>query len=350
MTLLSRAFATLLLGSLLGTAALARTGPAPEADRTYEVSGWSYGSVDSLTAALAQGALDELDLDWYVSSRKGTVEGENWDPQLVLTSHGAGVKVLATVSNWSDALNDFDPKITHAILKSGAKRQRQVAALVGLCLDQDYDGIDLDWESLKVKDRDRFSSFVEDLAAALHRNGLLLAIAVHPKTSEPGDWSGAQAEDWVRLGAAADEFKVMTYEYSYPGGSPGPVAPPDWMSAVLSHAESLVPPSKIMMGLPFYGYDWSDGTAVGLNWQDVQTIIADYAPDVRRDPSGEATFVYTDATGMGHTVFFQDRQAVETKLQMMLQDHPGIRGASIWLMHEEDPRFWSVVASSLKSE
>lgn len=348
MTLRSRILAAILLSSLVAGHALARTGP--ETVRTYKVSGWSYGSFDSLLAALGQGALDELDVAWYVSTRKGTVEGQDWDPQLALTARDSGVKVFATVSNWSDTLNDFDPRIPHRILKSRSKRLKQAATLVSLCLDAGYDGIDLDWESLEAKDRDRFSAFVEDLAAALHGKGLRLAVAVHPKTSEPGDWSGAQAEDWVRLGAAADEFKVMTYEYSYAGSAPGPVAPPAWMSAVLSHAESLVPSSKIMMGLPFYGYDWSGGTAIGLNWADVQTLVATYSPEIRRDASGEATFGYVDSAGAAHTVFYQDSEAVQTKLRMMLQDHPAIRGAAIWVMHEEDPRFWAVVASELKAE
>lgn len=131
------------------------------------------------------------------------------------------------------------------------------------------------------------------------------AIAVHAKTSEPGGWSGAMAEDWVRLGAAVDEFKVMTYDYSGAWSVPGPIAPPGWMDAVVAHAESLVPAGKIMMGLPFYGYDWSNGTADSVLWSDVQATLTAYQPTLVRDDSGEATYTYTDGGGLNHTVFFK---------------------------------------------
>ena len=255
---------------------------------------------------------------------------------------------MATVSNWSDSAGDFDPGLAHDILSNAKKRSKHAGALAQLCADHGYDGIDLDWESLRVKDRDRFSAFVESLAAVLHAQGKVLAIAVHPKTSEPGDWSGAKAEDWSRIGAAVDEFKVMTYDYSGPWSPPGPVAPPDWMDEVIAHAETLVASEKIMMGLPFYGYDWSGGTAAGLNWSDVQAILAAHGPAILRDPSGEATFTYTDGGGAAHTVFFQDSPAIQAKLDMMLQSHAGIRGIAIWVMQGEDPEFWDDIAADLR--
>ncbi len=315
---------------------------------SYAVSGWSLGDEDSLNRAVGCRAIDEVDLDWFYSRRNGTViQGFN-DPALVAAARSAGLSLFATVSNWSDARNDFDPAVPRAILQTRKKMRRHAANLAALCATLGYDGIDLDWESLKARERDRFSDFVEELAADLHAEGKRLAIAISAKTSEPGDWSGTKAEDWFRLGAAVDEFKVMTYDYSGPWSSPGPIAPPGWMDAVLTFAESEVPPDKIMMGLPFYGYDWSGGTAVGLDWADAQVLIAQYAPAVARDPSGEATFIYTDAMGIVHTVFFQDEVSIADKLGVITGDHPAIRGIAIWVLEREDPGFWGVIDGLLR--
>ena len=50
----------------------------------------------------------------------------------------------------------------------------------------------------------------------------------------------------------------MTYDQN---GSwwttPGPVAGKEWMRRALQYAVSAVPSTKILMGLPAYGYDWN---------------------------------------------------------------------------------------------
>ncbi|MGA9750725.1 MAG: glycosyl hydrolase family 18 protein [Acidobacteriota bacterium] len=322
--------------------------PSSATSAPYAVSGWSLGDGDSLNRAAQCRAIDEIDLDWFTSQKNGTVVQGYDDPALVAAARAAGLLVMATVSNWSEGKNGFDPAVPRAILRGPRKMRRHAADLAALCDSLGYDGIDLDWESLKAKERDRFSDFVEELAADLHAEGKGLAIAVHPKTSEPGDWSGAKAEDWLRLGAAVDEFKVMTYDYSGPWSPPGPIAPPDWIDAVLTFAQSEVPPEKIMMGLPFYGYDWSAGSAIGLDWADVQSLIAQYAPTVTRDPSGEETFTYTDAMGIVHTVFYQDGQSLEEKIQVLTGKHPDIRGIAIWVLEREDPSFWGLIDGLLR--
>ncbi len=298
---------------------------------------------------MAASALDEVDVDWFVSRANGTVADLAYNPDLVTSARASGLMVLAAVANWNDAKGTFDPAIAHAVLASPAKRAKHARALVDLCVAGGYDGIDLDWESLKAKDRRRFSAFVEQLAVLLHAQGKIMSIAIHAKTYEPGDWSGSRAEDWARLGAAVDEFKVMTYDYTGSWSAPGPIAPPEWMDAVMTFAETLVPPEKIRMGVPFYGYDWHDQTANGLNWADVQGIISAYGPTIQRDPSGEATFTYTDQDGTGHVVFFQDRTALQTKLRVLTEKHPLIAGIAIWVMQDEDPAFWDDIFSLLKA-
>ena len=257
---------------------------------------------------------------------------------------------FGTMLPMTEAFNraPFSRKLAVAIMATAETRQRHIAALSKMVLQKGYDGIDLDWESVLRADRSRFTQFVRALASALHKHHKLLSIAVSAKTSEPGDWFGAQSEDYAKIGAAVDEFKVMTYDYSGSWSGPGPIAPPDWTDAVLTFAESVVPSAKIMMGVPFYGYDWHDQTADSLVWADIQLLTATYAPTIIRDPSGEATFSYTDESGTPHTVFFQDRQAIATKFEMLLALHPKIRGIAIWVMGGESAEFWDEIAGKLR--
>ena len=323
---------------------LAAAGPSSAAARRWQVSAWTFGSRSSLRSAVAAGALDEVQPDWYDAKADGSLAG-SVDPAFVQLAHALGVKrVLVTVTNYDES--GFDAKLGHAIVASPAARAALVANLVDACATIGYDGVDLDFEGLPAADRDLLSSFVEQLAAGLHAHGLTLGMAVAAKTSEPGDWSGAQSEDYARLGAAVDEFQIMTYDYSGSWSRPGPISPPAWSSRVLTFAETQADPAKIWMGVPFYGGEWWGGSYAERDWRSFAHELArHHAARVTRTRSHEARFTFRDAAGRRHTCYFQDRKAIAAKLDVVRLRHPEIAGIAIWVMGGEDPRFWPLIAA-----
>lgn len=332
-------------GRRTGFAGAAGGAGAARAAGVYQVSAWTYTGAysTSLPRATSAGAIDEVQGDWWSSRADGSLSSRS-PAGFVSTVRADGLRVLATVTNYG---THFDPAIAGSILSKTRRTKRQVDAIVDACVSQGYDGIDLDWENMWARDRDPFSAFVQQLATALHAQGKILAIAVEAKTSEPGDWSSQKAQDWAALGAAVDEFQVMTYDDHGGWSKPGPVAPPAWMDSVISFAETEVPAGKIWMGVPFYGYDWSGRGARSVTWHRAEALLARYGATITRTPSGEARFRYrTD--GVRHTVFFQDSVAIADKLQVVLSGHPTIAGIAIWSMGGEDPAFWNLIAAELK--
>jgi spore germination protein YaaH len=337
------AAAALLAGpAAIASAAPTATGAAEAAP--YRVSAWTFGSRASLARAHGAGAVDEVQADWYAVRADGSLTSDSVDPAFVGLAHADGCRVLAVVTNWAGG--DFSPSRAHAVLTSANARAKLVADLREACSTYGFDGVDLDIESVPARDRDLLSSFVEEAAEGLHADGRILAMAVHPKTSEPGDWSGAQAEDYARLGAALDEFQVMTYAYSGAWSRPGPIAPPGWMGRVLGFAVSQVDPAKVWMGLPFYGCDWWPGGATEITWAQAVRRRTAHHRRVTRTASGEARFIYRDWRGR-HVVYFQDRTALAAKLRVLTRRDPGAAGVTIWVMGGEDPRFWPFLAGRL---
>ncbi len=89
----------------------------------------------------------------------------------------------------------------------------------------------------------------------------------------------------------------MTYSYSGPWSSPGPQAPLAWTTAVIDFARTIVPASKIYMGLPFYGFDWHAGSTTAVQASDAAALIAAHHFKVAHDPaSGEADLSYVDTS------------------------------------------------------
>jgi spore germination protein len=319
----------------------------PGGGRAYRVTAWSRGDPASISAALKAKAIDEVDFVWYLSQADGTVTAEREDLDLVQSTRRNGAQAFATVVNRKPG-GGFDGAIAARILATPASRHAHLEALAKLVVDKGYDGLDLDWELVPVADRDRFSAFVEELASALHQEDRLLSIAVFPKESEPGAWVTQKAADYQRLGAAVDEFKVMTYSYSGGWSGPGPQTPLAWADRVLTFAASQVAPQKVLMGVPFYGFDWHGEAATALQWRDAAAKLKELGMTASRHAaSQEATFHY-EQDGVAHTVFFQDRTAIAAKLGLLTSKHATLAGIAVWQMYGEDPGFWTVIRRGLR--
>ena len=322
------------------TARLTATSP-PLSRKPPEVTIWApyLGFLEQQTLVDNAGPIGEVNFVWYELDAGGSITGDVQSPQGMEAARAAGLRIVPSIQNAG-----FNREAVAAIIHDPARRAQHVQDLVALVTVNGFDGLDLDYESLNAEDRDDFSLFVEELAAALHARNKLLSIAVHPKTAEPGTWNGPQAQDYARLGAAVDEFKIMTYDYHWSTSEAGPIAPLDWVDQVLAYAATVVPPEKTYLGVPFYGYDWTGSTGEPLNWRQATKLASQNNAELQRDASsGEAWFTYGDGR---HTVYFNDAETLRQRLQAAFERHPALAGVAIWALGGEDPENWSLIAFS----
>lgn len=357
------------LVTLLGLGILSTSQGRDHSGQILQVAAWLPTSWDGARARASfernLGILTEISPVWYqvqADGRLAPYEGAR-DRSLVALAHVHGVKLLPTINNFHGATG-FDPGLVQAIVADPALRTAHIQSILDEVVAYGYDGIDIDYESLGASDRDLFTSFIEELAGALHARGRLLSIAVHPKTAEPGGWSGAQAQDWRSLGEAVDRFRVMTYDFCWGGAGgggcesswnngrpPGPIAPLWWVKEVLDFAKTQVAPAKIQMDVPFYGYDWLGSSGAGLTWEEAQAIINRFHPQVhwqaedgRGRPIGESWFDYRDDAGL-HQVWFNESKSIALKLE--LAEELGIGGIAIWRLGGEDPANWQAIEAAV---
>ena len=309
----------------------------------FDVSIWApvAGFLEQQTLQANAAALDEVNFFWYRLGADGGIEGDIQATQAVQAARDAGLRIVPSIVN-----GGFDAQRVSDVINNPARRAQHIQDIVALVHDNNLDGIDIDYESLNPDDRDNFSLFVEELAAALHARNKVLSIAVHPKTEDPGTWNGPQAQDYARLGAAVDKFK--TYDYHWSTSEAGPIAPLNWVDQVLTYAATVVPPEKTYLGVPFYGYDWTGSTGEPLNWRQATKLASQNNAELQRDASsGEAWFTYGDGR---HTVYFNDAETLRQRLQSAFERHPTLAGVAIWALGSEDPENWSVLDQAFSNK
>jgi spore germination protein len=199
--------------------------------------------------------------------------------------------------------------------------------------------IDVDYEDLEANDRDAYSTFVRELAAAVHAGGRISTSTVHPKVSDAGDDGRNAAQDYGAIGAAVDEVRVMTYDYPWDTSPPGPIAPADWVREVIAWTVTEIPRHKVVLGVVLLGYDWRVG-GVGTTVDYLQATALASAHHVRisRTRDGSPSFAYSNR-GRRHAVWFEDATSVRAKLDLARTCRLG--GLFFWRLGGEDPAVWA---------
>ena len=135
-----------------------------------------------------------------------------------------------------------------------------------LAVANGYAGLDLDYEQFGFADgtstwsstRPNWVAFIVALSRGLHAQAKLLAVTVPPTyNGSRVNGSGYWVYDDGAIAPWIDRLRIMAYDYSL--GSPGPVAPLYWVEAILRYAVTIVPPSKLQVGVPAYGRTWVTG-------------------------------------------------------------------------------------------
>jgi len=337
---LSLSFLLLAFLALIFPAAAQETDTATTPESSFCVSVWypsseHPGGYDSLMDNLD--VIDVVHPFWYNPAPDGGLLATNGaeDPEKLAAWREAGLLILPSIFSG----------ISHVIMDETV-REAHIQTITETVVRFDYDGIDIDYEGFALNTREPFSAFVEGLSAALHAEGKLLYVTVHPKTDDAGAWEATAAQDWARISAAADVVNIMTYDYTSRNEPPGPISPNAWVSDVLGYAETMGGVAHFRVGLPFYGYGWTRGRppASAITYEAVMRTVETFGLETTRDPeSGEIVAELKQRGLPSRTVYLEDAQSVSNRLTPVIDLYHSLGGAAIWGIGGEDPALWDVL-------
>ena len=247
-----------------------------------------------------------------------------------------------------------DPKVVADVMDSPAMRRAHIAALVDYVRDRGFLGLDVDYEFLPEELKDAFTAFMEELTTEFGKFDKLVSVDLHPKVRPDDPWSiGARAQDWKALASRVHILRVMCYDqycpvYNYV--DPGPPSTLIWSEAVITYAISTIPLDKLIMGLPFYGYDFDtvDRTKGRyIFYREAMRLKSKYgAREEWHQLYGVPHFDYVDEEGHRHEVWYENGRSVRGKVA--IASKYGVRGISCWAIADEDENVWSAVAKGLR--
>ncbi len=312
--------------------------PTPVTAPGFALEAWYSDSSEAYTQLQQDGgsALTALIYGGYTIASGGTLVGFNSPRTLTWARGHPAVPLWVMVQ--AESLG---------FLVNPTEQQSLLQSIVSMVQQAGYAGVNFDVEGVPGAERHAFSTFIATAASDLHAIGVKLSVDVPTETASDLGQPWDAAYNYASLGQSADQVIMMAYDYHYAGGTPGPISPISWERAAISYAKSVMPASKVILGLPLYGYVWNTSTDAGTAyWESgmYNTAQTNQAPVIQDPASDESTFAYTSGAST-YVGWFVNGQEASNRLAMAHQ--MGIGGVCVWRMDYSAPDWWPVFQQAL---
>jgi cellulose synthase/poly-beta-1,6-N-acetylglucosamine synthase-like glycosyltransferase/peptidoglycan/xylan/chitin deacetylase (PgdA/CDA1 family)/spore germination protein YaaH len=246
------------------------------------------------------------------------------------------------VSGGDSARGRFDANAVRRFLGNPAARANAVRQLRETVQQYGLAGTTLDMESFDPALEPQVLAFARELHNAMLGMGKLATQAV----------AASDGDAYVRGAALVnDKLFPMLYDEHYSSGDPGPIASQQFYARQAVRFARLVSPSKLVLMIGAYGYDWNDAEAVAnrraelYSFQEVMRAArGPTQPRPHFDPvSLNPYLTWTSSDSTDHVLWYLD--GVTAYNEMMIGNALGVAGHGIWRLGSEDPSIWNAVGS-----
>lgn len=312
------------------------------------VNGYAYPNIDRSVLRRSLPYLTYLTVFTYGITENGDLIAID-DREVIQIAKDYGVAPLMHISTLGPE-GRFSNELASAVLNNPQAQERLIDQILETIQQKGYYGIDVDFEYIFPSDGNAYAEFIAKLNERLNQYGYPVFVALAPKTSATQPGLLYEAHNYAKLGAAADYSVLMTYEWGYAFGPPMAVAPINKVRMVLDYAVTEIPPEKIFMGVPNYGYDWTlpfvPMVSKARSLSNVQAIDLAFAQnaEIMYDQTAQSPyFNYYDEQGQEHVVWFEDARSIKAKAELIREY--GFNGMSIWNIMRFFPQLFIVVNS-----
>ena len=235
---------------------------------------------------------------------------------------------MAIVTSWHG--DRFHPNTIRTLAREPKVLSRSASAVARHAREMKYSGLVLDFEALEPSDLAALRTVVRAFTDSAHANGVRTVALAIPAL----DTAGYPTRPLLEI---VDVVIPMLYDQHWSTSEPGPIAAPDWVGKALALRLRGVDPTRVVAGLPVYGYRWIQGRPVAedVSYHDAERLSRAAGVALSRDASS-----YTvRATKAGAWDLWVTDAALLSRLVDTVQSL-GVQRVALWRLGQEDPAIW----------
>ncbi len=258
-------------------------------------------------------------------------------------AHGTKVVLCATLFNSGDITT---------LLSNAQYRQNLIDNLLSQVQLGNADGVNIDFESFPVSQRNNMVTFITELTEIFHTAipGSQVTLAMPPV-----DWSNAW--DYNALASISDGLFIMGYNYHYSGSSnTGPNSPLSGPGYTLTWTvldylnKTNFQTDKLILGIPYYGFEWpsaseasgatTNGIGVPKFYSEIEGLAQSYGK--LWHSTSQTPWYHYNNNGWNQG-WYDDSLSLSLKYDFAVFND--LKGIGIWALGYDDgrPELWDLL-------
>lgn len=309
----------------------------PLPDRALTIAffpGWRPASENAYPALMRE--LPKL--DWLMPTWLA-LQGPNLDLKSALDTgllgelraKRANLAVLPVIQNAT--MGKWDGAGLARLLADPARSDMLLKQVIDFVASNKLQGVTVDFEEVPDAAHPDLEKFLQRLSAAFLPHGWIVVMAV---PFDDDDWPYATYAHIV------DYTLLMAYDEHDDTGPAGSIAGQSWFETTLDKRMRSLAPSRTIVSIGGYAYDWNDGPDHDLTFEGAVAAAHDSEATIDfDDATNNPHFSYTEDDHTLHDVWFLD--AVTAYNQIHASDIYRPAGYALWRLGSEDPSVWDVL-------
>ncbi|HRN70852.1 MAG TPA: glycosyl hydrolase family 18 protein [Candidatus Woesebacteria bacterium] len=267
------------------------------------------------------------------------------------------------------AVRQFDNNKIYTLITNESYTNNAANQLATFVSEYKLDGINIDFEYFSPSDEPTlqfYNRFVETVTQKIREANpnSLISIDVNATVVYNDN-----AYDMVKIGDIVDQIIIMGYDYHTPASYyAGPISPIDMkgdkpsIRKTIKSLEGRVHKDKIILGIPFYGYEWQTetkdrfskvipNTGATATYARVRELIAgrnDVSLDFDETTlSPRLTYMHN---GLIKQIYYEDERSLLEKIKFV--ELNGLDGIAIWALGYEGEYVepWNIIKEHVRGK
>ncbi|ADQ81053.1 glycosyl transferase family 2 [Paludibacter propionicigenes WB4] len=246
------------------------------------------------------------------------------------------VAVVPMLSNFFNKRWNGDS--TYIMLKNPQTRKVLISRIKNLLDKNDFQGINIDLESLPKGAHPYLLQFSKELSTTLHAQGYITTIDINPTDEGVTYKDIAQYYDFIFL---------MAYNEHSPDDPPGSISSLNFVEKSIDAAMREVASEKVILCVASYGFDWQKGEpGARITYQGLISLAKEHNEPVYFNfGQSDLTLYYSDDNGAQHEAHCNDAAGTFNIIRTA-QDY-NAAGVALWFLGSEDERIWNFYSQNL---
>ncbi|MCL2185798.1 MAG: glycosyl hydrolase family 18 protein [Treponema sp.] len=218
------------------------------------------------------------------------------------------------------------------LLPGSPQRAKLIADLIAAT--KNFDGLNIDFESIPARSAEAYYSFLRELKAGLPDK--IFSVALYGRIRATPN----EIYNYELISAIADKIFVMAYDEHWSTSKPGPISSLSWCKSVAEYSMRVIGPEKLVMGIPFYGRAWAEQNHHrAYVYAGIERLIRTHnVKEITRENS-TPTFNYVAQVPV--KVYYEDEYSISARFEMYKSMN--VKAIGFWRIGQETPKVWDIL-------